>query len=279
MRTKPEWGTSVLSLVTLTGGLFMLSDPIHMYDEQRVRTIQRCLPPLETITAETGPLDVSYQAYAWTKLHGVDFTGEIEYDWKEVNDEDARIISGDHETMYDAHPLASLWAFHLHNEAGEWCVVQRIANLPLPASTVKLDDLGLDPSEEYAVFDFWNERYLGTARNTIELEPLKLGLCQVLAFRRVVDHPQFLATTRHVSMGVVSVGKQTWRGNTLTVHLRGLKGEEETYWFHAPDQWQLDRAKAVGAILRNGTVNDQVLPVSVRFKSPQSRISLSWRRT
>ena len=100
-RTKPEWGMSILSLVSLTGGLFMLSDPIELYDEQRIRNIRKTIPPLTTVAAETGPMDIHYQAYAWTKMHGVAFTGEIEYDWKEVNDEDALIISGDHESMED----------------------------------------------------------------------------------------------------------------------------------------------------------------------------------
>jgi alpha-galactosidase len=49
-RAKLDWARTLISLVSLSGGLFMLSDPLEAYDEDRIRIIQRCLPPLPTVT-------------------------------------------------------------------------------------------------------------------------------------------------------------------------------------------------------------------------------------
>jgi hypothetical protein len=278
MRTKPEWGRSVLSLVSLSGSLLMLSDPIDAYDDARVRTIQRCLPPLSTFTAETGPLDLSYQAYAWTKLHGVDFTGAIEYDWKEVNDEDAVIISGDHETMEDDHPLASLWAFHFSTAAGKWCVILRIANLPMRGSTVAMEKLGLDPDKEYAAFDFWSEKYLGMQKGSIELGSLELGFSQVIGFWEVLECPRLIGNTRHVSMGAVSVKEHTWHGDVLRAILAGVPDTHETYWLHTPAGWELLSADAEGAqvtVEPNGGA--ETTAFRIHFVTAEVAVSLRWR--
>ena len=55
-RAMIDWTRSIISLFSLSGGLFMLSDPLETYDAQRIRMLQQCLPPLTTITGETGAL-------------------------------------------------------------------------------------------------------------------------------------------------------------------------------------------------------------------------------
>lgn len=277
VRTKPTWGQSLLSLVSLSGGLLMLSDPIHQYDAPRVYNIQRVLPPLTTTTAETGPLDVHYQAYAWTKMHGVAFTGAIEYDWKEVTDDDAVLISGDHETMHDDHPMASLWSFHLHTPADRWCVIQRVANLPLKASTIQLQNLGLDPAATYLAFDFWSQRPLGEITATMAVESLPLGSCQVIALRKKLDHPQFLGSSRHVSNGAVELASQKWENNTLTLGLQCPQGTTEKFWIHAPKGCTLQTAAAQGAQVLSQAADADCIAVELQFDSPTATLTTSWK--
>jgi hypothetical protein len=275
-RTNPEWARTLLSLVSLSGGVFMLSDAIDAYDEQRIRMIRRCLPPLATYTGETGPLDMRYPAYAWTKLHGKDFKGVIETTWDEVSDEDACTLAGYHDTMHNDHPLASLWAFHLDTAIGRWCVALRVAQVPLRRSTLHLENLGLDPGRRYAAFDFWAERYLGIVAREIEVPGLAVGCCQVIGLREVRDRPQFLASTRHVSMDAVSVTTQTWDGDTLTIELAGVPDTTETYWFHRPERWRLESVEATGAEPSHIGSGEETDAVSVGFREPIVALSVHW---
>jgi len=279
IRTKPEWGKTLLSNVSLTGGLMMLSDPIDLYDEQRIYNIQRCMPPLKTYTAETGPLDVRYQAYAWTKMHGVAFTGSLELDWQEVTEDDAYLLAGDHETMEDNHPLSSLWSFHIKTDAGKWCVVQRIGTLPLKPSTLHVSKLGLDPSKAYIGFDFWNQKYLGEIKVAFEVGALETGFTEVFALREKLEHPQFIASSRHVSMDAVSVKTQEWSDGTLTLDLDCPENTTETYWFHCPAGWQFDAAQAEGTEIEMTQSEDgTAVALAITFQQRETRLAVTWKK-
>ena len=234
VRAPFEWTRSVLSLVSLTGGLFMLSDALKEYDDKRLRLIKQCLPPLTTMTGETGPLETDYAAYTWTKLHSFAVLDDRPFDAEEMSDEEARNMAGRWPTADDAHPFSSLWAFHLDKEVGRWCVLGRFATLPLGASKVPLSALALDPGTDYLAFDFWKQEYLGVVSGAIECPELKLGHCQIVALRPALDRPQFLSSSRHVSQDAISLKGQRWENNKLTLRLEGVTGTTETYWIHAP---------------------------------------------
>lgn len=276
-RTRPEWAQALLSHVSLTGGLFMLSDPIASYDEQRIRMIQQVLPPLPTRTAETGPLDMHYPAFAWTKEHGAAYQGGVEMAWDDVNDQKALEIAGVQDTMNDAHPFSSLWAFHLKTGAGTWCVAGRFATMPLRASSIPLTALGLEPERPYAAFDFWAERYLGTVNQSLRVPALAVGCCQIIAFRERLDHPQFLASTRHVSMDAVSVRAQRWEDGVLELDLAGVAGATETYWFHCPKGWALAAIEAEGGQADRAATDREAVAVRVAFTRGAVSLRAKWK--
>ncbi len=239
-RARIEWTRSVASLVSLTGGLFMLSDPLADYDPDRIYAIQRCLPPLPTFAGETGPLDTSYPAFTWTKLHGFAVPRENVVAAEDVSPEDALHMAGMYPTMHDAHPFASLWSFHIDHGGRAWYVVGRFATIPLEPSEVLFAALGLNAQTRYHVYDFWAGEYLGLQRERIALKGLPLGHCQILAFVPEAEHPQLIATTRHVSMDAVSVLDQRWDAaeGTLTFDLALVPDSVETYLVHAPAPWK-----------------------------------------
>ncbi|MBN1918155.1 MAG: alpha-galactosidase [Verrucomicrobia bacterium] len=278
VRTKPMWARNLVSNVTLTGGLFMLSDPIEKYDVDRLRIIQRCLPSLTTVTAETGPLDMTFPAYAWTKAHGAAFKGEIMGAWQEIDADTARTIAGDHGSNDDDHPFSSLWAFHFRTEAGQWCVVQRSATIPLRASKLPLGNVGLDPDKIYLAFNFWSQRFLGTVSATIEVPALEAGDTQVIALREAKDGPQFLASTRHVSMDAVSVKTQTWKDQTLLLTIEGVPGTSETYWLHRPKGWKLDALEADGADVTEAESQGEAIGLKLTFREPTSTLRIAWSK-
>jgi len=254
VRAPLEWSRTVLSMVALTGGLFMLSDALEEYGAERLRLVRRCIPPLTTMTAETGPLDSDYAAYTWTKFHGFHVLDQEPFDAETMTDEQARNQTGEWVTTNNGHPFSTLWAIHLDTQVGRWCVVGRFATISLRESTLPIGWLSLDPEQDYLVFDFWKAKYVGRLRDAIECPALELGHCQILAVRPALDRPQFLSSTRHISQDAVSLKGQSWAGNVLTLALEGVSGTNETYWIHVPQGFRVRRIQGDGLTATAGSV-------------------------
>jgi hypothetical protein len=267
VRAPFEWARTVLSMVALSGGLFMLSDAIEEYDEQRLDLIRKCIPPLTTVTAETGPLDADYAAFTWTKFHGFHVLNETPFDAETMTDTEARNQAGEWPTMNDRQPFSTLWAVHLETGIGRWCVVGRFAAIALSRARISAESLSLDPEQDYLVFDFWQQKYLGRIKGALDVPALELGHCQILALRPALERPQLLSSTRHISQDAVSVQAQTWAENDLTLQLRGVAGTSEWYWVHVPAGFQLSDVQGAGVgIVTNGATRDSAGGSAVRTR-------------
>lgn len=275
-RSQVEWTRSMVSLTSLSGSLFMLSDPLESYDDVRLRIIQTCLPNLPTVTGETGPLDMRYPAFTWTKLHGFAVPREKPAQFQTTETEDALNMAGVYPTMNDAHPFSSLWVFHIDLPARTpWHVVARFATIPLAASEVPLDNLGIDPDKDYVAFDFWAEKYLGRVSGSIACRALDLGHCQIVSLREILPRPQLMASSRHISMDAVSVKSENWDGNELTLELEGVRGTRETYWFHAPAGFGVSEVIGEG-IAASFTVDGEAVAVVVDFTAESGTLKLNF---
>ncbi|HHV98457.1 MAG TPA: hypothetical protein GXX36_02590 [Clostridiaceae bacterium] len=272
-RAKVEWVRSVCSLTSLSGGLYTLSDSIEYYDDERLEIIKRTLPPLECTAAETGPLDLSFPAFTWTKLHGFAVPRENPVKAEDVSDYDAINMAGVYPTMHDNHPFSSLWAFHFDKGFRKWCIAARFATVPLRASSVNLEDLGLKPDGEYAVFDFWEQEYLGRVRGELACKELKLGQCQILSLTAVKEYPQFIASSRHVSMDAVSVLNQKIEKGLLKLEISGVAGDSVSYWFHVPESISNVDLRADNAEV-SWSRNGEVVKADIHFKNTHTDIIL-----
>jgi|GEM_PF-739571 len=271
MRANLDWAKSVISLTSLSGQMLMLSDAIHEYDSERIRIIQQNLPPLKTYTAETGPLSTFLPAYTWTKEHGVAFkAARDEAVRKKAHLSVQELVreSGQYRTMSDNHPFSTLWAFHLEKAGLVWGVVMRIATRPLDSCEVDLYSLGLNPDTDYCAFDFWKQSFLGIVSQRLPCSPLELGDCQVICLRSVQPRPQFLASSRHVSMDAVSLLSQSWQGNQLELALEGILGTTENYWIYIPDNYSFEKASVDGQTVQ-AEIQGNTVKITVSFgKSP-----------
>ena len=277
VRTKPEWAQSVLSLVSLSGGLYMLSDAKADYTEEKLAIVRKTLPPLRTRTAETGPLNLEFPAYTWTKLHGFAVqSNDKPVKMEDVSLKDVYDMAGVYPTMDDDHPFSSLWSFHLQgdNDAERWCVMARFATVPLRASQVPLLSLGLDEAESYHAFDFWSEKYLGVVSGELAAKELSVGECQIVALRKVQRQPQFIASTRHVSMDAVSVLSCEWSNDALTLKLKGVPGYTERYYFCGNGR-SLQNAQGEGADITFDTGGEFVC-LGVTFREEQASLILNF---
>ena len=109
-----------------------------------------------------------------------------------------------------------------------------------------LEQLNLDPNAAYHAFDVWEEKYLGVVSGKLPCRKLDLGCCQIVALRKVQDVPQFLASTRHVSMDAVSVRSANWKDGKLSVVLQGQPGMSAVYYFAAPEGCEFKRIEMTG---------------------------------
>ena len=87
--------------------------------------------------------------------------------------------------------------------------------------------LGLDPGAEYYVYDFWNDRLLGTKlKGTGTLrETLRPGEARMLSVRKVEDHPQVLSTNRHLMQGCYELSDVKWSRHQLSGKAKVAAGE------------------------------------------------------
>lgn len=275
-RTDLTWLKSVTSLVALSGSLFMLSDPLPDYTDERLAIIRKNLPTLTTMAAETGPLDLTYPAFTWTKLHGFAVNSQEKPVQAEgVALQDALDMAGIYPTMGDAHPLSSLWCFHIDLPCRRWAVVGRFATTPLPACKVPLAHLGLDPETEYLAFDFWAQHYLGRVPRHLDGPPLALGACQILALVPCAKAPQLLASSRHVSMDAISLRDMRWAPNLLTLDIASVPGTTETYWFHAPAGYGLQSVRASQATAE-WRQDGELIKVDIGFMTRETRLELAF---
>lgn len=278
LRSKYEWAKSAISLCSLSGGLFMLSDTPEEYDEQRVSMIRKNLPPLNTYTAETGILDTDIQAYTWTKAHGAAFVASRDAEIKMNVSEDSLITAaGRYATVDKNHPFSTLWAFHIDTEVRKWCVLGRFATSPLKECEVSFESLHIEPKNDYVAFDFWEQKHLGTFNGKIPCRKLALGCCQIIALCAVTEHPQFMGSSRHVSMDAVSLKSQNWAEENLKLELTGIIGTCEFYWIHAPKGY-IPKVCTLNGEKTQFIQQGEAVKVDVCFKTAEVILSIAFNK-
>ncbi len=71
--------------------------------------------------------------------------------------------------------------------------------------------MGLDATESYYVYDFWNDRLASKLSGSERLEQqLRPSEARMMSVHQVLDHPQFISTNRHIMQGYVDMIKTRW---------------------------------------------------------------------
>lgn len=103
---------------------------------------------------------------------------------------------------------------------------------------LSFSQLGLPLDSKFVVFDFWNQQPLGVFSNQLHLS-IEPHDTRVLALHPIVQHPQLIGTSRHIS-GTYSVLSQGWDAAA-----KDLYGESKTIpsvlytlWFYLPDGYR-----------------------------------------
>jgi len=132
--------------------------------------------------------------------------------------------------------IPSVWHLKLTNAFESWDVVG-LFNFDLRADSRTLDfrQMGIDPDVDHAVFEFWEERFLGLVRGRVELA-LPGESSRILSIRRVTGRPQLVGTDLHVLQGWHELKKLDWDGRTamLSGVFRRLPGISGKAFFLVP---------------------------------------------
>jgi hypothetical protein len=215
--------------------------------------IRKTLPALPVFTAETGPLDYTMPAFCWSENPALSA------------EEISAYIGGEHPATF-----GTLWATHFRLGDRAWAVVQRTALFPLAAEAAPLESLGLDPTQRYAAFDFWEARYLGTMQGSLPLRALPVGGSQLCAVTPIAGNaPVLIGSDRHVSMDSVSVIDHQRDGAALTLVLHGVAGETFRYWAYTPVPCAVEADVPVTA-----QRTEEVTCVTVRFEKATATVRL-----
>ncbi len=103
-------------------------------------------------------------------------------------------------------------------------------DLKISEITVELGDatddggLGLDKNEEYYFYDFWNNTFIGKKKGGSTLsQVLRPGEARVISIHKVIKHPQFISTNRHIMQGYLDMPGYPGWDNTKKI----LSGRSE----------------------------------------------------
>ena len=76
--------------------------------------------------------------------------------------------------------------------------------------------LGLDPNSEYAAFDYWQNKLLPPFKGSLKMT-VPAHSCCILAARAVLDYPEVISTSRHITQGAVDMLDEKWDADAKTL--------------------------------------------------------------
>jgi len=213
-------------VTSLTGSLMLLTDKPEVYRTPIVEPAKRAAPVLLTLPGQVFDVDPSRSGNLWR-----------------VDTE----VSGKEPKVFDAGlvPACHLYLLEVNRPFEDWMVLGRTG---VGNTAINFEDLGLAKEREYFVFEFWTRKLLGAFSGSFppgEIDP-KFN-CQVFCIRERREHPQILATNRHISGGGVDLIDVLWKGNRLSGRSRLVGGDLYELFVSLPPGYSFDRAECQGA--------------------------------
>lgn len=250
------------ALASIAGCMLILSDRPQVYqDDANLAGLRRAAPVLFSVPG---------QLY--------DFTPERTNNLIRIPR--TAITSGGEPTPIDALQFGTVnpwWLNEFNLPTGRWSVLHRInwSDRSAAATEVRLADLGLDSNKEYAAYEFWSKRYLGTCRTTLRVTDLTANGIASIALRETTAHPQLVSTNRHLSQGGVDLVKVEWSASadTLTGTSKVVAGDRYELAVRVPAGFTIHAATFAGQAAEAAT-DGELLRVSF---TPTATTEVPWR--
>jgi alpha-galactosidase len=194
------WRSTMVT--SLTGSVFMLTDKPERYRTAFVEPAKRAVPVLVTVPGQLYDVDPSRSS----QLARVDSE-----------------VSGRDPKPFDAGLTAAahLFLLEVNRPFESWVVLGRTGG---DSDEIRFDELGLDPSRTYLVFEFWQRKLAVRATKSFAPGPLPAAFnSQVFVIRAELAHPQLVATGRHITGGGVDLVDVSWSDRPVRAVAAGSK--------------------------------------------------------
>ena len=240
-------------VTSLTGSLLMLTDKPSVYRSAKIEPAKRAVPVLVTHPGQLYDVDPSRS----DNLYRVDAE-----------------VSGSGPRVFDAGyvPQCYLYSLEINKAFGSWVVLGRTGG---EFPEIRFADLGLAPDREYVVFEFWSKSLKGIFIRAFD--PGKIDStykCQLFCFRQREDHPQLIATNRHISCGGYELQNLSWNDGALSGTSEIVGGDSYTVYILEPEGYAYKGAECIGASLESTRKRGPVREVMLKS---DSSTNVSWK--
>ena len=241
------------SATSLTGSLFMLTDQPELYEKSNlIDAAIRSIPVLMTSPGQVYDVDPSRSS----------LIAQVETE-----------MSGSGPRPFDASTTTTtgLFQMDINKPYENWTVLGRLDDRD---KLIPLKDLGLDAKKDYLVFEFWSKEFRGIQTKQFVPGAIDTAFkCQVFCFREKQNHPQLLATNRHISCGALELDKLQWANHRLTGTSKLVADDLYTIYIYEPIGAEIKEAKIIGAPLIENSKSGEIRKIS--FQSG-SAASIQW---
>lgn len=233
-------------VTSLTGSLMMLTDKPAVYRTSIIEPAKRAAPVLFTRPGQLYDVDPSRSS----QLSRVDAE-----------------VSGSGPRPFDAGyvPQCFLYALEIHRPFGSWTVVGRTGG---DITGLRFSDLGLPADGEYVVFEYWSKSLKGILVDGFDpgrIDP-KYN-CQLFCIRARENHPQLIATSRHISCGGLEIERLEWNGSSLSGRSQLVAGDPYTIYFLEPSDFTYRSTQCDGATVVSTTKRGMIREVVLRAEA------------
>ncbi len=237
---------------SMTGSLYMITDKPKDYERQSLEPIIRTIPVLYTKPGQIYDVDPTRSMYL----------GCIDTE-----------VSGTGERIFDATRMSfnDLFLLEINKPYENWVILGRTGDR---VKYVSFERLGLEKDQEYLVFDFWNKKTMGSySGGFIPGCVDSTYKCQVFCIRKAEEHPQLLATNRHISCGAPDVRSVSWNGNQLIGESELVANDKYVIYVHEPEGYKYSGIQCDGAPVSDSADKNSLRQISI--KSPVKR-TVKW---
>lgn len=228
--------TILMTMYGIAGQLLFLGDILYEIPEDRVKKLTR-LMPVDNV-----------------------FPGQIP-----SIDPDASPASSP--APWATEQLKEIWALHIGRTFEQWNVVALFNWDESKSKSVKLTmaGLGLDERKSYLLYDFWNDKFLGTMSADKSFRLPKQS-CLLLGIREKQRHPQILSTNRHITMGGVDLVDVQWdkESSTLSGESDVIGGDDYVISLRVPGGFLLDSVTSTPGNVSYDVVEKDVAKVTIK---------------
>lgn len=202
---------------SLSGSLFMLTDKPEKYEASPlIEAAQKTIPVLYTQPGQVYDVDPSRSNQI--ALADVEMSG-----------------SGPRPFDASTSTITGLFALEINKSFENWIILGRLDNRD---KIIPFKDLGLDEHKEYLVYEYWTKSFLGIFKNEFEPGvPDTIHNCQAFCIREKLDHPQIIATSRHITCGGFDLKNVQWKNKNLQGSSETVAGDAYELYICEPDNY------------------------------------------